>query len=120
MLFAIVILAIVGVSNAWAGYAIKYQRRYHLIAGYDAKRDGEPEALARVLGNGGIALGVVCAAGITGLLVKPDAMEAVIRVVGFAGLIVVIVIAVTPWRYVLQQYLTAPGDPWHRRGGTDA
>ena len=44
MLFAIVILAIVGVSNAWAGYAIKYQRRYHLIAGYDAKRDGEPEA----------------------------------------------------------------------------
>ena len=94
MLFAIIILAIVGVSNAWVGYAIKYQRRYHLIAGYDAKRDGEPVALARVLGYGGIALGAVCAAGIIALLVKPDEVEAVMRVVGFAGLIVVIVIVV--------------------------
>lgn len=94
MLLAIIILAIVGVSNAWVGYAIKYQRRYHLIARYDAKRDGEPEALARVLGNGGLALGAVCAAGIIGLLVKPDAMEAVVRVVGFAGLVVVIVMVI--------------------------
>lgn len=45
-------------------------------------------------GNGGIALGVVCAAGIIGLLLRPDAMEAVIRVVGFAGLLVVIAIVI--------------------------
>jgi hypothetical protein len=27
---------------------------------------------------------------------------------------VVIVIAVIPWRFVLRQYVTAPGDPWRR------
>lgn len=49
-----------------------------------------------------------------------DQMDSATSEVASACLWVVIVIAVTPWRYVLQQYLTAPGDPWHRRGGTDA
>ena len=25
---------------------------------------------------------------------------------------VVVILAVTPWRYVWQRYVTAPGDPW--------
>lgn len=37
------------------------------------------------------------------------ALEQVVKV-----LWVVIVIAVIPWRYVVTQYLMAPGDPWRR------
>lgn len=36
--FTMLVFAVVGVSMAWGGYAIKYQRRYNLIAGFDARQ----------------------------------------------------------------------------------
>ena len=93
MLLAIIILAIAGGLNAWTGYALKYQRRYHLIAGFDAAKVRDPDALAVWLGNGGFALAAVCAGGILALLAIPDAMPAITMGVGLAVFVIVLVIA---------------------------
>jgi len=45
-----------------------------------------------------------------------DQMDPATSDVASSCLLVVIVIAVTPWRYVLDQYLLAHGDPWRQRG----
>ena len=44
-----------------------------------------------------------------------DRMDAATSEVASAVLWVVIVLAVTPWRYVVRQYATTPGDPWRSR-----
>jgi len=33
----------------------------------------------------------------------------------YSCLVVLIVVAVVPWRYVVTHYVTTPGDPWRRR-----
>jgi hypothetical protein len=43
-----------------------------------------------------------------------DNLEGATREQTGAVLWVVIIIAVIPWRYVVGQYVTAPGDPWRR------
>ena len=49
-----------------------------------------------------------------------DQMDRETSDVASACLWVAIVIAVTPWRYVFVQYLTAHGDPWLRRRDANA
>ena len=44
-----------------------------------------------------------------------DQLDGATREQAAAILWVVIIIAVIPWRRVLAQYLTAPGEPWRRR-----
>ena len=45
-----------------------------------------------------------------------DRMDPATSEVASACLWVVIVLAVIPWRYVVAQYVTKPGDPWRARG----
>ncbi len=42
-------------------------------------------------------------------------LEGATRTQAGAVLLVVPIIAVIPWRHVLAQFVTAPGDPWRRR-----
>ena len=91
MLFAIVILAFVGATSAGMGYAIKYRRRYHLIAGFDRARVSDPDALARWTGNRSFVLAAICAAGVIALLVMPGSLLAVLRTVSLASVVVVLV-----------------------------
>ena len=41
-----------------------------------------------------------------------DQMDSATLKVFYSCLVVLIVAAVIPWRYVVAQYLTKPGDPW--------
>jgi hypothetical protein len=40
-------------------------------------------------------------------------LDAATLQVFYACLLVVIPLAVVPWRYAVRQYVTGPGDPWH-------
>lgn len=86
--FTMLIFAVVGGSMAWGGYAIKYQRRYNLIAGFDARQAQQmrdPDALGRWVGNGSFAIAALCGAGIVALLIAPDAFAVIGAVVGIAN-----------------------------------
>jgi hypothetical protein len=69
----VLMLAVVSATSAWAGHAIKHQRRYDLIAGYDASKLPNPDALGRWVGNGAFAMAAMSAAGIIAVLLVPDA-----------------------------------------------
>ncbi len=43
---------------------------------------------------------------------RADQLDAATLQVFYACLVVLIVVAVVPWRYVLNQYVRKPGDPW--------
>jgi hypothetical protein len=43
-----------------------------------------------------------------------DQLEGATRTQAGAILLVVVIIAVIPWRQVLDQYVMAPGEPWRR------
>ena len=98
MVFAIVIFVVVGAMNAWVGYALKYQRRYGLIAGYDPARHGAPVALAKWLGSGALGLALLCAAGIIAVLALPDRLGLVMRSLGVAVVVTVLVIVSGAYR----------------------
>ncbi|MGH2828116.1 MAG: hypothetical protein ACRDKF_14235 [Actinomycetota bacterium] len=44
-----------------------------------------------------------------------DDLDAATSEVAGAALLVVIILAVIPWRYVITQFVTKPGDPWRSR-----
>lgn len=91
--FAVIILTVVGGINAWVGHAIKHQRRYDLIAGFDPALVRDPDALARWIGHGAFALAAICAGGILGALIVPGALETVLLGVGVAVVAVVLITA---------------------------
>ena len=81
-LFAAAILLLVGAATGWSGYAIKYQRKYHLIAGFDAARARDPVALAGWIGTGGLLIAAVCAIAAFAVLVAPDALPVIVAAAG--------------------------------------
>lgn len=86
--FAIIIFGIVGVAMGWAGYAIGFQRRYHLIAGFEPRhleQMRDPDALGRWVGNGSLSMAALCAVAIIALLVAPGAAPVIVTVAGIAG-----------------------------------
>lgn len=94
--FAMLIFFVVGVAMAWGGYAIKYQRRYNLIAGYDAgqmQQMRDPDALGRWVGNGSLAIAAICGAGILALLIAPEAFAIIGAVMGITNGAVALVFA---------------------------
>lgn len=68
----VLMLAIIGATIAWLGYAIKHRRRYDLIAGYDTTKLPNPDALGRWVGNGALSLAAISAVGAVAVLLAPE------------------------------------------------
>ena len=91
--FVVLTLAIAGAALARAGYAIKHQRRYDLIAGYDASNLPNPDALGRWVGNGALVMAGISAVGIVAVSLVPEpwrvvALAATSLTLGAAALVI--------------------------------
>ena len=85
------LLVLIGAVNLGVGYLIRYRKQYGLIAGYDSKRQPNPERLARWVGGWTLGLGIECL--VAGVAIGARAAEARLVLQVFAVVVIVSVIA---------------------------
>jgi len=85
------LLALIGAVNFVVGYLIRYRQQYGLIAGYDAKRNPNPERLARWVGGWSMALGMESVIAASAMGARAADSRLVLRVFAVAVIVSVIV-----------------------------
>ncbi len=71
-LMAVIWILLVGAPFVGMGYAIRWRRKLHLIAGFSDERVKDPDGLARWFGSGYLVIGVLNCMAVLILLAVPD------------------------------------------------
>ena len=90
-LLAVVLIVLVGVPCLGLGYAIGWKKKLNLVSGFDDEKARDPDGVARWVGGGVLAIGVLncLAAGV--LLAVPGRFVATLGVSNVIALLIVVI-----------------------------
>ena len=88
---AVLLILLVGVPCLGVGYAIGWKKKLNLVSGFDDEKARDPEGLARWIGGGSLAIGVLnCVAGCA-LLVVPNNF---VMTLGHTNVIAILIVVI--------------------------